>query len=353
MFLDFLITCFGLDMSKRTMEPVPHFTQLWELEEEIVRTIIGWVYPLYQSERKQFLSLQRMRIVSKDVDRIIGRIFSVAKRLPKKIARWLTDQKLLSFLSIEQLNLSATFRRVTDKALSMLSCLRHLDLHGNGAITDGGLSLHTNLTSLCISRNSLISNNCVSTLTKLTTLDINYNGMINDDGLRCLTNLTDLSVNGGRRSTITRNGISTLTNLTKLNIGSYNGIVGIGLVSMPNLTELLLDDNITVTNDDLLPFTNLTTLWISSTNITEISHLTKLTKLSITQTNVPDDELNKLTNLTYLVLQDTDQITDQGIASLINLTYIDLSDTRSITSHGLSHLTALKKFGYGVVNLPL
>ncbi|KAL0217381.1 hypothetical protein RCL1_007962 [Eukaryota sp. TZLM3-RCL] len=140
-------------------------------------------------------------------------------------------------------------------------------------------------------------------------------------------------------------GIQLLTNLTSLHLESTK-ISDVGpLSSLTNLFGLNLSfTNVSVITS-LRSLTKLTTLYLSSTNVSDVSPLsglTNLTALSLNSTNVRDiTSLSSLTNLTTLLLNST-RISDiSPLSTLTNLTMLSLRSTSVSDVSALSNMTKL------------
>ena len=105
------------------------------------------------------------------------------------------------------------------------------------------------------------------------------------------------------------------------------------------LNDLELNDN------QLKTLTNLIylNLW-ESEDITDtgINPLTNLIYLNLWENqNITDYGIKSLINLTYLHLWKNENVTDEGIKSLINLTHLKLNFNKNITDDGIKSLTKL------------
>lgn len=141
-------------------------------------------------------------------------------------------------------------------------------------ITDKLLSELTNLTHLEITVNKKVTDDSVKLLTKLICLKIDEWTSMTDESLSCLVKLKTLDL---KRDSYSKgnilmdiNSVSCLTNLQKLNCS--RGTLGIKdsvLRSLTTLTKLVLVESPKITDLSLSILTNLQILAINKNNITE------------------------------------------------------------------------------------
>ena len=230
------------------------FTSLFAIEEDLVYAIVKFKYTNYETDPKEFRALTRMRGVSKAMERIVGKLYKNAIRIPRHYEGFFGDEKLGWFPKLESLELWGDRSTITDEGLRGATNLTELHLGYTKRITYTSLLNLTNLTKLSLNNNPSIVNYALLPLNKLQTLSIARNNLITDDGLRLLSNLTSLNLSFNK--IITNEGISGLTNLTSLDIeNTYIG--NDGLRYLTNLTNLELRQNRFVTDEGLAALVNL------------------------------------------------------------------------------------------------
>lgn len=170
---------------------------------------------------------------------------------------------------------------------------------------------------------------------------INQSSKLNDRVLSRLHSLRELVCS----PCITNNGFCGLSLLDKLTIVVNQFITKEALLNKTLLRELSLG---MVTNVEVYPFPNLTSLSLSNVYKKEtidnekLTRLTKLTKLSITgHTTIDNDGLSLMSNLTWLELRSFD-MTDNCLSHLTNLNHLELGLCNTITRNGFQTLTNLK-----------
>ena len=196
-----------------------------------------------------------------------------------------------------------------------------------------------NLNTLTIYNNKCLN---VSKLTKLTYL--NSNSRTDPiEGVSCLTNLTELHASYMGQSKITQNDIINLSLLTGLNI-SFNT----NITSITHLTKLLYlhvsGNNSNIYQSDIKNLTNLTYLNIGNNrHITNLSHLPNLVYLRCLGININISKLYKLSTLELLL-----PLPNINISHLTNITELEASKeyicNNKITINNLSSLTSINIF---------
>jgi len=200
--------------------------------------------------------------------------------------------------------------------ISELTQLEYMDILNYDKID---FSTFTNLKTFKISghNNNKLNDDMIIPLTTLTHVDINYCYDIAD--INCLTNLEYLSVNRcdnikyinnlcsltelhiRLNNNIDQNGLNRLTQLKILNLDDIKNPINIYMLT--NLTTLDLYKIETIQNTQLCYLTNLINLQvIACPNITDVGHLTKITKLTIGENDLNIDEINKLVNITQIYM---------------------------------------------------
>lgn len=206
-------------------------------------------------------------------------------------------------------------------------CLKNVSHKKSIKIDDKKLKKLTFINRLMLTRNSNITDESVKELSCLRKLFIlNCGAQITDKSISKLTQLDDLLLDGDDIPLITDNSLSLLTNLRCLTLSG---------------------DNIGVTNKSVCMLTQLNYLNLSfSNNITDsaILFLTSLSGLNLYgNKNITDLGLSALTNLTYVNLcYCSDKITDSSVQKLTNLRSIKLArNYGKITYSSISLLTNL------------
>lgn len=232
------------------------------------------------------------------------------------------------------------------KIITGLPNLTSLNVSGCKKITSAGMqsiSSLKNLTHLgiahCKGLDDLSLRKIVTQLTKLTSLRVG-SPTLSKNGIQCITSLThlthlDLSGSDQLDASGLQVIVSHLSNLTKLNISKCRNITSAGILqiaSLSNLTHL-----------------NLSYCRVNDTCLQTIgAHLTKLTDLSIINTNVSPvgiQALTSLINLETLSLFGCRNLNDaslQAIAThLTKLTSLNMGHCHHFTSTGLQALQSL------------
>lgn len=233
----------------------------------------------------------------------------------------------------------------TSEAMSIITnftSLTSLDLTNSFIVSNHMMSylsnLTTNITSLNLSRCDELTSaglRHISSVVNLTSLNLTSCRRINDLGLFYISSLTNLRELNLRycSSIISNEGLcqlSLLTNLTLLNLYGFHILRDNMLLklcsSLTNLTELNLNHCKSITDNGLLNMNSL--IKLSSLDLTycfnitgnngfsELSSLTQLTNLNISDTIINNDGLNKLSTLINLTVLDI-----SGII-IINIIYI-------------------------------
>ena len=138
--------------------------------------------------------------------------------------------------------------------------------------------------------------------------------------------------------------ISHMTKLKKLTIDGNDHVCDADIVGLTNLTTL--EAYATIISDvGIMPLTNLTKLSIGCCKITNKGpyNLAKLQSLLLYESEITD--ISGLVELKELYLNQESQISDNSISKLTNLTVLDLGDNTLITDAGISGLTQLLKLG--------
>lgn len=149
--------------------------------------------------------------------------------------------------------------------------------------------------------------------TDLTSLNFQQHGLTNDDikPLNKMINLKSLNIIGNSINDLSP--LSELTNLSSLEIGGWKyGIAGIQTIdiaqikNLSNLEYLDISYSIICNSEYLKSFKNLRELYISDTNISDLSFITEMTNLetlNISYTDINDiSALNNTPNLKVLYL---------------------------------------------------
>jgi hypothetical protein len=269
------------------------------------------------------------------------------------------DKHLENLINLEELEIENYVEgsKITNESISNFTKLKKLKLWNCFDITNNGLTKLTNITELDITITSdKINMDSISRLKMLLKLNIYFdskNKIMDVNKIRCLTRLRYLT---GYNVDL-NNNIKYLTKLNFLYLESSNVIFEskmdnlinveiceestvLGLEYLTSLTKLQIY-NSESSQTSLKYLTNLTIL-ICDLNITEyeIKHLTKLTILRLySSIQLEHNEIKYLTNLTELSLSKSN-ITDDDLKYLINLTNLDLEES-NISDDSLKYLTNL------------
>lgn len=230
---------------------------------------------------------------------------------------------------------------ITNAGLKTLTNLESLIIY-NPAITDEGIKHLTNLTSLMI-YTFTITDEGIKDMISLTDLDF-INDKISDESIKNLTNLRSLAF---INEDISNESIKNLVNLTELNLGDAlnEKIDADGIKNLTNLTFLHVSQYISP--EGIRNLHNLVKLNVNQNFLYEdIEHLTKLVDLdlSLAAENMPDESLQKCTNITTLSLNENAVISDNCLKGLTNLHTLSLLANSKISDlgiKGLSNLTEL------------
>lgn len=172
---------------------------------------------------------------------------------------------------------------VTGQLIQSLTNLTELQLVRNKNLRDVDIEPLTQLKALSLT-NTLITGNGIGGMTKLETLMAPYLPDLTDQILGQFPNLTKLDIRGMR--IITEKSLNKMKNLRYLDIGYLRNSISFGalLENRTNLTSLNISGNRGFNDSDISKLIGLRTLSIESyTNIGDqgIMNLTNLTRLSI------------------------------------------------------------------------
>ncbi len=249
---------------------------------------------------------------------------------------------------------------ITDLSpLSKLSDLTWLDLGNNKITSVSELSGLTNLVRLYLQNNAITDLTGLEELTGVETLNLTNNHLENADALQQMQSLNILYVAG---CGLTQRQLAELVEALPecvLDVDVLTDIpeyVKIGDISYSTSTTAIYLDNMDLTDSELANLkymvdltvldlsgnrisnlnllsglTALTTLYLDSTNVEDISALSdlfRLEKLSLSNTSVSDlSPLEELTAITSLDLSGTDVEDLSGISDLTSITTLNISNT--------------------------
>ncbi|MBC8469988.1 MAG: hypothetical protein H8D56_11000 [Planctomycetes bacterium] len=235
----------------------------------------------------------------------------------------------LKYLSVNGIDNSP----LTDKALATISNLRQLEELSIGGIgfTNNGIELLQNLENL-------------------STLHIAFWSGLDNETLKQLARLPKLrELSWGSSDSVTMSGLNALNRLAGLeSLSVYDirqddeGLDLSGLKKLRSLRIMMRHQTTRVGNE--VVFT-----WDAyhDSDLMSLSGLTNLEDLSLTGPGIGDDgfkHLASLTNLKYLQIGGSANLTDDGLIHLANMRRLDslfIGDSR-ITERGLAHLYPLK-----------
>ena len=270
--------------------------------------------------------------------------------------------------------LNRLFRLIMDRnrlrdisPLVGLTNLNNLSLAENLISDGGGLSGLTNLSGLWLDGNSITNPTFLQNLKQLDSLGLGNNRIASLTPLVTLTNLGFLALGGNPVSDYST--LSTLTHLTSLSVpdGSITNLTVLKdlsrlaslslyknplkdvtpLAGLTNLSYLDLRWN-PLTNHDLalVGLTNLTSLYLSGTaisNVIFLQHLVRLAFLNLGDNQISDlSPLVLLTNLSYLVLSGNPISNYTVLSDSTNLVNLELRGNSISNLTFVSSLTRLK-----------
>lgn len=245
-------------------------------------------------------------------------------------------QYLSKFIHLQRLNVSSCYKvtNVGLEALSALTKMTHLQIAGYPSISD--LGFISRLTALCyldLNGSYQLTDQGlkpISNVTSLQHLDLSKCTKITDISLKCFSNFKSLSyLSLLNCSEITDKGmqfISMLTSLRHLDLSNCNLITNNGLNSISDLRGLryLILRNCSRISD-----------------LSVIPNFTSLCKLILSECNITDEEVKKLSNLVKLEVLDVkgcNGVSVDILSSLIRLTRLrEVKFTKfTITERGLN-----------------
>lgn len=289
-----------------------------------------------------FLSQKNYRLTSKDnaINYPITNLYNNVPKLTK-----LNDNILKTYLHIIKLN-AGNNSKITD--VNNLIYLQILIATNKCGIDNAGISKLRNLTKLSIRGNKKITN--INHLTKLQMLDASGKCKISD--ISKLTNLIELSI-------VNNNKITSISNLYSLQrLFANNAINDSNFFQLTNLTILSIDgdkikninyltqlqclcieEDCEITGDGFSQLTNLTTLHIRAYDYVEkIDRFINLESLTINNM-IENSDLLQLTKLTSLIA--TNNYCIHNINNLTNIRGLSIRGCHNINYNGLSCLTNL------------
>lgn len=235
----------------------------------------------------------------------------------------------------------------TDGGLSGVYLLTNLTKLSINDIKSNEISLLTNLLHLNLSWCVDIDHNTFIHLTKLTNLYLEYTNCENDH-ISHLTNLKQIST--FENDNINYELLQHMINLQEFDLNHNNDLLNEHIWNLTNLTELQICVGDNISEECLRRLTKLSSLDIIGNNTAvnrddkgyiniNISFLTNLRYLSIDYTNVDDNQLINLTNLTILSMTDANV---NKFSHLTNLTELFIKDELSNDYNEISHLVKLR-----------
>mgnify|MGYP003418534252 FL=1 len=206
------------------------------------------------------------------------------------------------------------------------TCVFQLDLDKNPAADGRHLP---NISTLIASHMSSLKH-----FSNVTDLNISRCDLIN------ISRMTKLKIlNISHNYEVCNEDITGLTNLTTLDMFGTN-ISDAGIQMLTNLTNLEIGSR-GISNHGLRNLTKLQSLLACESAITDVSYLPQLKELYLNgDSRICDENMRKLTNLTLLNISSNKTITDAGIFGL-NLRVLKLCNNKTITNKGLRGITSL------------
>lgn len=266
---------------------------------------------------------------------------SSLRRLVLNKNEFIKDTHVSALTNLTELGLKEN-TSITDKGVNFLTKLGHLDITDNTLITDGSLGRLQNLRVLRLGKNLKISDLSLEFLTNLIELYTLGNPRITDKSMRFLTKMQTLSIT--ECPFISDLGIMNMIHLTGLSVSGNSEVSDESVKVLTNLTDLLIDNCPSISDESMRYLTNLTTLHIRFCPLiigSNMKYLPRLTNLHLCHSNVTNENLKLLRNLSSLSLVSDNIITDLGVKFLANITTLDLSWNSLITDKSLKLLTRL------------
>nr|XP_057916741.1 uncharacterized protein si:ch73-173p19.1 [Doryrhamphus excisus] len=304
------------------------------------------------------------------------RAFTALKHLSLVNSPLITDSGLSilsSLVKLQHLNL-ASCTKLTDSCLQYLTGLKSLCLLSldHTKVTDAGITLYLQSAPPCLSQLSL-NQTAVSEVTlaalpgcvpQLRLLSIKQTKVADVSALAHLTGLQTLFLDGTgveEASLAQLGNHPTLTSLSLAGIRVADGNHALQIVSGLRLTQLTLPGRHTVTDNGLAFLSRLRLLseldltdytQVTDQGIKQLCTMTRLKKLSLSNTQVTDAGLTSLRPLLELqeLCLDRTAVTSQGVAALItclpHLQVLGLASTQvgdNVVRRGLIHCDQLTK----------
>ncbi|XP_038153912.1 uncharacterized protein si:ch73-173p19.1 isoform X2 [Cyprinodon tularosa] len=304
------------------------------------------------------------------------RAFTALKHLSLVNSPLITDSGLSvlpSLVKLQSLNL-ASCSKLTDSCLQYITGLKSLCLLSldQTKVTDAGMVQYLRSAPSCLSQLSLNQTAVTeATLAVLPTcvpqlrlLSIKQSKVKDISALAELSSLQTLNVDGTGVTEASLESISTHPALSSLGLGGIavkDGNHALKIISGLKLTHLTLPGRHTVTDEGLLFLCRLTLLSqldlkdytkVTDQGVSQLASMTRLRKLSLSNTQVTDAGLPSLRGLLELqeLCLDRTAVTSRGVAELITclpqLQVLGLASTQvgdSVVRRGLIHCHQLVK----------
>ncbi|KAM4718720.1 uncharacterized protein FYW61_016450 [Anableps anableps] len=304
------------------------------------------------------------------------RAFTTLKHLSLVNSPLITDSGLSvlpSLVKLQSLNL-ASCSKLTDSCLQYITGLKSLCVLSldQTKVTDAGMVQYLQSAPSCLSQLSLnqtavteaslaVLPTCVP---QLRLLSIKQTKVKDISALAEMSSLQTLNLNGTGVTEASLENISTHPTLSSLSLGGISvkdGNQALKIVSGLKLTHLTLPGRHTVTDGGLAFLCRLTLLsqldlkdytQVTDQGVSQLATMTRLKKLSLSNTQVTDGGLPSLRGLRELqeLCLDRTAVTSRGVAELITclpqLQVLGLASTRvgdSVVRRGLIHCHQLVK----------
>ncbi|MEQ2239730.1 hypothetical protein ILYODFUR_007429 [Ilyodon furcidens] len=304
------------------------------------------------------------------------RAFTALKHLSLVNSPLITDSGLSvlhSLVKLQSLNL-ASCSKLTDSCLQYITgldslCLLSLD---QTKVTDAGMVQYLQSAPSCLSQLSLNQTAVTEAtlavlptcLPQLRLLSIKQTKVKDISALALLSSLQTLNLDGTGVTEASLENISTHPTLTSLSLGGISvkdGNHTLQIISGLKLTHLTLPGRHTVTDGGLAFLCRLTLLsqldlkdytQVTDQGVSQLATMTRLKKLSLSNTRVTDAGLSSLRGLQELqeLCLDRTAVTSRGVAELItclpHLQVLGLASTQvgdSVVRRGLVHCHQLAK----------
>ena len=294
--------------------------------------------------QQDMLGLLQLDVRNVPIRELTGLEHAINLRLIRLYGTEITDISLLAKLTnLDWVDLSLNNRNIDISPLGKLTNLERLSIYNALNIDISPLGKLTNLQHLSLDGDGIIDISPLGKLTNLQHLSLDGDGIIDISPLGKLTNLKGLSIYNALNVDISP--LEKLTNLEVLRLaGNISDITS--LTGLTNLEKLSINSRNISDITSLTGLTNLEELTISVSKISDISALAGLTNLRILnmmKNQITDiDPLEGLTRLEKLYLSDNKISDISALAGMTNLADVQISRNRISVVPSLAGLTNLR-----------